>query len=265
VFGFKARRRDRLTSQPFPESWLEILRRNVPYFQQLLPAEQRELQRSIQIFVGEKNFEGCGGLEMTDEIKVTIAAYACILLLHIEGHDYYPRLRSILVYPHAYLVPESLRRVGSFVMGADEARAGESWPRGAVVVAWDHVLRRPTDPWSAGSVVFHEFAHQLDQEKGVATGAPALPRASMYQAWARVLGREYQALTKAADAGLPTLLDKYGATNPAEFFAVATESFFGQGAQMKARHPELYEELKLYYGQDPAKFRSATILPSADN
>jgi MtfA peptidase len=257
LFGFNALRRNRLRAQPFPVSWLPILARNVPYYRRLTTAEQQELQRNIEVFVAEKNFEGCGELDMTDEIKVTIAAYACILLLHIENHDYYPRLRSILVYPHAYVVPEAQRAVGNIVVEGDEARAGESWHSGAVVIAWDHVLRRPADPGGKGNVVYHEFAHQLDQEKGIATGAPLLPKPSMYHAWARILGREYKALSEAAAANRPTLLDKYGATNPAEFFAVATECFFGQAVQLKERHAELYEELKLYYGQDPARTGSA--------
>jgi MtfA peptidase len=253
VFGFNTRRRNRLRSRPFPASWLPILLRNVPYYERLSPADQQELQRIIQVFVAEKNFEGCGGLEMTDEIKVTIAAYACILLLHIEDHDYYRRLQSVLVYPHAYMVPEARSAVGNLVVVGDEMRAGESWRTGAVVISWDHVVHRPTEPGGGGNVVLHEFAHQLDQEKGAATGAPLLPQTSMYHAWARILGREYRALLEAAAANRPTLLDKYGATNPAEFFAVATECFFGQAVQLKERHPELYEELKLYYGQDPAR------------
>jgi MtfA peptidase len=257
VFGFNTRRRNRLRSQPFPALWLPILLKNVPYYERLSPADQQELQRTIEVFVAEKNFEGCGGLKMTDEIKVTIAAFACILLLHIEHHDYYPRLRSILVYPHAYLVPEARRAMGNIVVEGDETRAGESW-RNVVVISWDHVLHRPTEPGGNRNVVFHEFAHQLDQEKGIATGAPVLPKTSMYHAWARILGREYRELSKAAVADRPTLLDKYGATNPAEFFAVATESFFGQAVQLKERHPELYEELKLYYGQDPARNGSTT-------
>jgi hypothetical protein len=258
VFGFNSRRRNRLRSQPFPASWLPILIRNVSYYERLSPADKQELRQTIEVFVAEKNFEGCGGLEMTDEIKVTIAAFACILLLHIENHDYYPRLRSILVYPHAYVVPEARRAVGNFIVESDEARAGESWGNGVVVMSWDHVLHRPTDPGGSGNVVLHEFAHQLDQEKGVATGAPLLPKTSMYHMWARILGREYKALSEAAAANRPTLLDKYGATNPAEFFAVATECFFGQAGQLKERHPELYEELKLYYGQDPARTGSTT-------
>jgi Mlc titration factor MtfA (ptsG expression regulator) len=251
MFKLKARRRQRLRSQPFPESWLQIVRRNVPYYDRLSASEQEELRSNIQVFMAEKNFEGCGGLEMTDEIKVTIAAYACILLLHRQ-HDFYPRLRTILVYPDAYPVKVVRPGPGNMVIEGHEMRAGESWHTGAVVISWNHVLHRPGDPQEGRNVVLHEFAHQLDQEDGSVNGAPLLPQTSMYRAWARILGREYQLLAEAADADRPTLLDKYGATNPAEFFAVVTEYFFEQPEQLQAQHPELYEELRLYYRQDPA-------------
>jgi Mlc titration factor MtfA (ptsG expression regulator) len=257
MFGLKARRRNRLRAQPFPGSWLTILQRNVPFFHRLSPAEQQELQQDIQVFVAEKNFEGCGGLEMTDEIKVTIAGYACILLLN-RPHDYYPRLHSILVYPDAYPAIVVKWGPGNQVIQGHEMRAGESWRTGAVAISWNHVLHRPGEPDAGRNVALHEFAHQLDQEDGVANGAPVLPKTTMYRAWARILGREYQALSEAADDGRPTLLDKYGATNPAEFFAVVTEYFFEQPRQLKALHPELYEELKLYYRQDPV----TTVPPS---
>lgn len=250
MFGLKTRRRNRIRSQPFPDSWLTILQRNVPYYGLLTPEDRQRLLGDIQVFIAEKNFEGCGGLEMTDEIKVTLAAYACILLLHLK-HDYYPRLQSILVYPDAYPVPGVQTAVGNILLEGVEMRAGESWRTGAVVVSWNHSLSRPADPGGGRNVILHEFAHQLDQEDGPADGVPVLPSTSMYGAWARILGREYEALSQAAAANRPTLLDKYGATNPAEFFAVVTEYFFEQPQQLRERHPELYEELKLYYGQDP--------------
>jgi MtfA peptidase len=251
MFNFKARRRHRLRSQLFPHSWLLIIRRNVPYYDHLTVSEQEELRGNIQIFMSEKNFEGCGGLEITDEIKVTIAAYACILLLHRQ-HDFYPRLRTILVYPDAYPAKVVRPGPGNMVIEGHEMRAGESWKTGAVVISWNHAFHRPGDPTEGRNVVLHEFAHQLDQEDGSVDGAPLLPKTSMYRAWARILGREYQLLVEAADADRPTLLDKYGATNPAEFFAVVTEYFFEQPEKLKAEHPELYEELRLYYQQDPA-------------
>jgi len=255
VFGFKARRRNRLRAQPFSPAWLSVIRQNVPYYDRLSVAEQQELLGDIQVFVAEKNFEGCGGLELTGEIKVTIAAYACILLLHRQ-HDYYPRLQSILVYPDAYTAPMTRPGPGNTVIEGHETRAGESWNTGAVVVSWNHIRHRPGDPSGGGrNVALHEFAHQLDQENGSVDGAPQLPRSSQYGAWARILGHEYQELVAAADADRPTFLDKYGATNPAEFFAVITEYFFEQPQQLKALHPELYGELATFYRQDPAAER----------
>lgn len=252
MFGLKIRRRNRLRSQPFPGPWAAILQRNVPYYQRLSPAEQQELESHIQVFVVEKNFEGCGGLEMTDEIKVTIAAYACVLLLN-RRHDYYPRLRSILVYPDAYPVKVTRGGPGNLAVEGHEMRAGESWRTGVVVLSWNHVLRRPAEASEGRNVALHEFAHQLDQENSFSDGAPALPTTSQYAAWARILGREFDTLSRQAADDQPTLIDKYGATEPAEFFAVVTESFFEKPQQLKERHPELYEALKLFYRQDPAK------------
>ncbi|NQU09863.1 zinc-dependent peptidase [bacterium] len=251
MFGFKKRRRDRLRAQPFPAAWREILERNVPYYGRLSPAEQRELQGQIQVFVAEKNFEGCGGLVITDEIRVTVAAYACVLLLH-RPHDFYPRLRSVLVYPDAY--PARTVRPGpaNLAMEAMEVRRGESWTSGAVVLSWNNLRHDPSDPGAARNIALHEFAHQLDQENGQVDGAPSLPRTSRYAAWARILGREFESLLRAAVAGQATVIDKYGATGPAEFFAVITESFFEAPHQLQQRHPELYEQLRLFYRQDPA-------------
>jgi Glucose-regulated metallo-peptidase M90/O-methyltransferase domain len=150
------------------------------------------------------------------------------------------------------------RATGNTLIEGHEVRLGESWRTGAVLISWNHVLHCPVDLTGSRNVALHEFAHQLDEENGSADGAPILPRTSMYAAWARILGREYQALSEDAVANRPTLIDKYGATNPAEFFAVVTEYFSEQPQQLRERYFELYEELKLYYGQDPAKVDSAT-------
>src|SRR5262245_52678533 len=238
MFGLTTMRRKRLRAQRFPGDWIVILWKNVPYYHRLSSADQFELQQIMQVFLAEKNFEGCGGLVLTDEIRVTIAAYACVLLLHRE-HDYYPRLQSVLVYPDTYVADTIRPGPGNTWLEGQEHRAGESWRTGAVVIAWSFMQHRPTDPFgdSGGkleacptgrNVVLHEFAHQLDHEDGFANGAPVLPRLSMYRAWARVLGNEYQQLRAAAAVGEPTLLDQYGAKNPAEFFAVVTEYFFEQ-------------------------------------
>ena len=253
MFGFTKRRRQRLRQQPLSPQRLAMIERNVLYYRMLPTADQHELQGLVQVFLAEKRFEGCGGLEMTDEIRLTIAAQACILLLHRET-DFYPMLQSILVYPAAYMAPATHYQADGTVMEETQARLGESWSRGAIVLSWDDVKRGAADVHDGHNVVFHEFAHQLDNESGAAEGVPALPRQSMYIAWARVLGHEYERLIHDITQHRRTLLDMYGATNPAEFFAVVTESFFEQPLELKARHPDLYEQLQLFYHQDPVAY-----------
>jgi Mlc titration factor MtfA (ptsG expression regulator) len=248
---FTRRRREALKSQPFPPEWLAIIRKNVPYFLRLPEEDQGELLGHVQVFLAEKTFEGCGGLELTDEIKVTVAVQACLLLLHRET-DYYPDLDVILVYPRAYLGRKTTVAPGGVVIEGGQARLGESWDRGVVVLAWDSVLAGASDLRDGHNLVLHEFAHQLDQEEGDADGAPELPCTSMYTAWARVLSGEYERLLADIHGLRGTVIDDYGATNPAEFFAVVTETFFEKPAQLRARHPALYEQLKLFYKQDPA-------------
>ena len=248
---FRKWRRKRLAAQPLRFDWLLTIQRNVPYYRMLTLERQRELDRLVQIFLDEKQFEGCGGIKITDEIRVTIAAHACILLLG-RNSDLYPRLRSILVYPSSYVAPISRREPDGTVTEGMQPRSGESWSRGNVVLSWEDVLLCAARGRTGRNVVLHEFAHQLDSESGSDEGAPILPDPAMYDDWARVLGREYQALIDAAQQGQPTLLDQYGTTSPAEFFAVATECFFERPAEMAALHPDLYRQLKLFYRQDPA-------------
>jgi Mlc titration factor MtfA (ptsG expression regulator) len=252
---WKRRRRGAIRDRPWPAAWSAILEKNVPFVARLPPGDRDELRGHIQVFLAEKRFEGCGGLELTDEIRVTIAAQACVLLLHRQDDDY-PGVLSILVYPTTYLVAGSRRTPDGLVSDEAEARLGESWRRDIVVLAWDSVLRGAADIHDGHNVVLHEFAHQLDQQDGAADGAPRLPRRSMYVAWARVLGGEFERLVRDAEAHHRSLIDRYGATNPAEFFAVATETFFEKPRQLRAKHPALYEQLQLFYRQDPAKLDS---------
>ena len=190
---------------------------------------------------------------VTEEMRVTIAAQACLLLLHRET-DFYPTLRTVLVYPSAYVAPMTESVGKGVVREGVSVRLGESWQRGCVILSWDDVLRGGADIHDGQNVVLHEFAHQLDQEDGAAEGAPLLPNRSMYAAWAHILGEEYIQLQKDSACGRRNVLDRYGATNPAEFFAVATECFFEKADALRQKHPELYTELKLYYRQDPAEF-----------
>jgi MtfA peptidase len=248
-------RRELLRRKPFPPEWRHTLERNVPLYHHLPAALREQLHGHIQVFLAEKNFEGAAGLEISDEIRVTIAGQACILLLNREI-DYYPRLYSIIVYPNQYEVDKPLFFSGQQHLEATETRLGESWPNGAVVLAWDHVRRGAADIHDGHNLVFHEFAHQLDQENARADGIPNLGRASRYITWARVVGREYRDLQQHVKTGMASLLDQYGASNEAEFFAVATECFFERPRQMKAQYPELYEELKEFYRQDPVAYQA---------
>jgi len=251
MFGFKKRRRRRLRSRPFPEEWLGILTRRFPFYDRLPPQDQEELRGHMQVFVAEKSFEGCGGLEMTDEIRVITAAHGCLLLLHRDT-DYYPRLDAILVYPRAFVAETTIDDLGSVAVRGEEVRAGEAWQRGVVILAWDGVLRGAFSARDGYNVALHEFAHQLDLEGGPADGFPAIADRALRAAWPDVFQREYDQLQRDLDRRRRTLIDPYAAESPAEFFAVVTECFFEIPARLRRRHPELYDALQRFYCQDPA-------------
>jgi Mlc titration factor MtfA (ptsG expression regulator) len=238
-----------------PAAWREIVSKNVPYANRLDADDRQDLEALIRIFVAEKNFEGCGGLELTEEMKVTVAAQACLLLLHRDT-DIYPDLESILIYPHAYRV-RGKERDGDVVIEGDSVRLGESWTRGAIVLAWDHVASATHHIAAGQNVVLHEFAHQLDAEDGAMDGTPGLSSRARYATWAHVLGDEQKELSARLLAGRESDIDAYGATNPAEFFAVITEMFFERPGPMRKHHPELYRELVAFYRQDPLTAREA--------
>jgi Mlc titration factor MtfA (ptsG expression regulator) len=251
---FKSRRRSRLRAQPVPPAWRAILERNLPIFNRLSADDQAELLGHTQVFLAEKHFEGCGGLGLTDEIRVTIAGQACLLLLHRET-DYYPELVSILVYPTGYTAREERHIGGGIWEEGGEDRLGHTGRRlGALVLAWDAVRHGAAAPADGENLVLHEFAHQLDFENQSSDGTPALGSRGDYLAWARVMSAEFNALRNASDAGLPTLLDDYGATNPSEFFAVITEAFFERPRALKTKHPALYGQLKGFFRQDPTTY-----------
>ncbi len=245
-------RRRRVSALPLPEEWKQIIEKHVPLTKRLPDAMKEQLQGLVQVFLNEKRFEGCGGLEVTDEIRVTVAAQACMLLLNRQA-TYFPKLHDIFVYPHTY-VAKTLSSDGRVVVDRDSVRLGESWQNGPVVLAWDSVKGGTSNVHDAQNVVLHEFAHQLDQEDGTADGAPILSRRARYVAWARVLGAEYENLRGSKKKRRRSVMNKYGATNPAEFFAVATETFFEKPKQMQKRHPELYDELRDYYKLDPLEW-----------
>lgn len=247
----KKNRRSGFLATPMADEWLTCLRNNVALYASLTDLEKEKLRNDLRVFIAEKNWEGCGGITITDEIKVTVAAQACLLLLGIE-HDYFSRVLSILVYPTAYRNPrEHINRDG-FVEEDRTGRVGEAWYRGPVVLAWDSVLKDAREATLGRNVVLHEFAHQLDFSDGLANGTPALRNPGQYIKWRSVMTAEYEKLIRDSEKGRVTFLDQYGATNPCEFFAVATEVFFTLPTQIQRRHPLLYKIFSEYYGQHPA-------------
>ncbi len=256
MFGwFSQRRRRRLTEAPFPASWEDILRQNVAHFRLLNVEEQAHLRKLIQVFIAEKAWEGCGGLELTDEIRVTISAMACLLILNLPQTNYYANVETILVYPEDVALPE--RKLGFFEtamepLEIDEPISGQAFEQGPVILVWDAVRQAIEEAGSGYNVVYHEFAHKLDMQDGMADGTPPLSGGACRD-WMEICSREYRKLLKNVQKGRETFLDGYGATDEAEFFAVATEHFFDQPREMLAATPELYRVLTQFYGQDPAR------------
>ena len=245
-----ARRRAGIRRRPFPAAWRAILRERVPRARRLPADLQRQLEDQIQVFLAEKSFAGCDGLVVTEEMRVTVAAQACLLLLNRPGHCF-PRLHQVLVYPGPFIVNREKRDAIGLVRDESRVLSGESWAHGQVILSWPDVLEGAANPEGGRNVVIHEFAHQLDQEKGFANGAPDLVDFQRYPRWSRVLGQEYVALQERLRNDEATLLDPYAATDPAEFFAVSSEVFFGQPQRMAVEHPALYGELSRFYRVDP--------------
>ena len=244
------RKRRRIRARPFPVAWHEILKRRVPLVRALPADLQLQLKQHIQVLVAEKAFIGCDGLTVTDEMRVTIAAQACLLILN-RPRDYYPKLRQILVYPGSFVVDRAHTDGIGVAHHARQVLSGESWSEGQVVLSWHDTLAGAAIPDDGQNVVIHEFAHQLDQETGEANGAPALARRAHYKRWSQVLGAEFRLLQRRTALGVDTLFSEYGATDPAEFFAVISEVFFEQPQRMADEHPALYRELVLLYRLDP--------------
>ncbi len=251
-----ARRRTALRKAAFPAEWEAILEERVPLYRGLPANLKVQLRQHIRVFLGEKSFVGCDGITITDEMRVIIAAQACLLILN-RRDEYFPNLREILVYPAAFIVDRVRAEPSGVLQEQRQVLSGESWSRGQVILSWEDVLAGTAVPDDGRNVVIHEFAHQLDQEKGYANGAPLLPSRERYRRWSAVLSREFARLRDEAAWQLPTLFSHYGATDPAEFFAVVSEVFFEQPQRMALEHPELYEQLRDLYRVDPRLWEPA--------
>lgn len=247
-----ARQRRHLRAQPMPPFWLRVLQRRVPLVARLPAALQADLHARMRVFLADKAFIGCRGLEVTEEMRVTVAALACLPILGRDETDY-DRVRQILLYPDAFLVRVRHQDRDGVVFDGEEARAGESWHEGQVVLSWADILDSAAVPDDGYNVVIHEFAHQLDDAHGLSTD---LELDTPPHAWAAVLGAAYRRLVEAADQDddTVTLLDPYGATDPCEFFAVASEAFFEQPTRLAEDDPALYAQLQRFYRLDPARW-----------
>ncbi|MBD2260028.1 M90 family metallopeptidase [Pseudanabaena sp. FACHB-2040] len=243
--------RERLKKQPLPPLWRALIEQNLPIYHQLSPNQRQRLQGHIQVFLAEKQFIGCRGLQVSEEMKVTIAAVACLLLLN-ERSTYFPKLKSILIYPDAYIVKQPAANGPYVVEERQEVRLGESWSRDQVLLTWQEIQADARNWRDGHNLILHEFAHQLDQEDGKAEGVPILKKRTDYVRWREVMSNAYDQLCQAVGRRYPTVMDSYGTKNPAEFFAVATETFFEKPRQLRAHHPALYTELEQYYQLDPA-------------
>ncbi len=247
-------RRNKLFFKPLPPDWIQILEDNVSLYSLLPENLKYELHGRINIFLDEKEFIGCGGLQMSDEIRITISGNACILLLKRDKRCF-PRFTSILVHPDTY-VAKQVTYDGLVEVHDDSIRSGESWHRGPVVLSWADVIHGSLNSDDGHNVVLHEFAHKLDEENEIMNGLPVLRDSSHYADWAKVLSKEYDSLLIRVEHRANSVIDAYGAVSPAEFFAVATESFFEKPLQMKQKLPELYEQFKIFYNMDPAEWRN---------
>ena len=253
-------RRRKLFEIPISAGYREILQRNVPVYRRLPPELREQLHGHVNVLLNEKRFAGCAGQQITDEIRVTIAGHASLLLLNHPDPAYFPDFTSILVYPDTYVADE-ITYDGEVEIHERVARAGESWHRGPVILSWRDIVHGISGTQDDGmNVILHEFAHKLDEQNGDTEGLPVLGDEADYDEWARVLGREFAALEESVESGSDGLLDDYALHSPAEFFAVATEVFFEKSREMKRMLPELYAQLGKYYRIDPAAWPAVAHL-----
>jgi Mlc titration factor MtfA (ptsG expression regulator) len=250
---WQAHQRRQLRARPLPAPWREYLERDLPFYG-VMPADLRaRLDGLVQQFLAEKEFIGCRGLEVSLEMKLTIAAQACLLVVN-RAASLYDELYSVLIYPAAFIAPDEHHDEAGVVHRHDRVLSGQTWDTHRVILSWDDVQASAAERGSGFNVVYHEFAHYLDAEDGGVNGAPYLGETAHYERWSRVMTEEFANLRAALDRNQPTLIDAYGAEDPGEFFAVVTETFFELPAELRERHAALYEEFRRYYRLDPASW-----------
>ena len=242
-----------LSNKPFSEEWRKILQSGWPLYNKLPDDLRHQLEQLTLVFLDRIDFRGVDGLTITDEIRVMTSAQACILLLN-QGTFFTNKLRSVVIHPKAYSAT-SHDTIAGETTEKKIAVQGQSWENGLVVLSWDNTRTGAANSKDGRNLVIHEFAHQLDQSDGLADGAPVLGSREQYKRWQKVCSRVFSDLQDKVDRGQKTVIDDYGATNPAEFFSVATETFFEKPYQLNKKRPELYDLLREYYRVDPLTWR----------
>ena len=249
----QARRRSRARHFATPLSAADraIVAAEVPLTRRLPPALRPAFEGRITAFLHQVTFLGGGGLEVTDEMRLSIAAQACLLIVNTD--TWYDNLRTIIVYPAAF-TSRRAEHSGYVVTERDTTRLGESWERGPVVLSWTHSRAGALDAGDGHNVVLHEFAHQIDALTGRANGVPPFAPGQDFAAWERAFLTAYESHLANLRAGRPTVFDPYGATAHAEFFAVAVELFFERPAALRDDAPEVYRQLSLLFALDPVNW-----------
>jgi hypothetical protein len=256
MFGFfRQRRRRKLLAEPFPSWWDAILARNVGHFPRLSPPEQAKLRDTTRVLIAEKEWEGCGGLHITDEMKVTVAAQAALLLIGFNGHDYFARVSSVVVYPSDFRTPQREDNWEDDEL-SDTISEGQAVYRGPVILSWDHVLAESRDPAGGYNVVVHEFAHQLDFLSGELNGTPPLGSAEAEANWVRVMSAALADHRAELARGHQTFLSEQAGDSETEFFADCAEAFFCNPHGLSGEYREVFDRLADYFRQDPREWFS---------
>jgi Mlc titration factor MtfA (ptsG expression regulator) len=244
------RRKHKRLDEPFPEAWRSLLDANVTHWSFLSGDERAHLEDTILWLVVDKRWEAARGFELTDEMRVTIAAQAALLVLGLDD-DEYENVDTIIVHPTTMTFTGA--RGGPIPGTVDDSplhALGLAQYDGPVIIAWDEALADARHPERGHNVVYHEFAHKLDMLDGVIDGTPPLPDDEAMQRWVAVCTAEYNALQRGYD---DPLLGSYAGVDPAEFFAVITELFFDLPVELEGAKPALYRVLRDFYRQDPAQ------------
>ncbi|MCC5839187.1 MAG: zinc-dependent peptidase [Opitutales bacterium] len=239
----------------FQPIWRDWLGRHFPAFTRMPPDLRADLEKRTLEFLREKRFEGCGGLELSDEMIIAVAGTASALLARRPG-PVFPELFSVLLYPSVFRAHQREETDSGLVHDKRVPLLGESWETGTLILAWDAVCAGGANRVPGQNIVLHEFAHQLDLEDGADDGAPGLETAGDRQTWVRVFGEAYRERRRMRLMGYRCVLDDYAATHPAEFFAVSTEVFFERPVALRKTFPSLYHELTRYFRLDPVGWES---------